>query len=618
MLGLAQTLYLKQANAPAWASKYKLHTHLHWPFLEKLVETSTLSYVDFLLAETLLAEYPHASEAIAIFICHLSLAARHGHLCIAIEDNSIFPDPHLLWSQEGENKLSQQELDAICALIREGASILPHGLISENPKHPQTALCRFQNLYYLQRYWLYESQILHHYNHWITQKPDLQLNNSYIQNVLKKLTEESVLLAEQADAIFKACQSNFTIICGGPGTGKTYTAGHLIRLYWQALPPEERQNCVISLAAPTGKAAANLQKSLAKQTAELEGFKPIVAKTLHSLLGINSKKYKSEDDLPPAVNADLLIVDESSMIDVKLMATLFAALKPGSRLVLLGDPHQLPSVEAGSLFSDLLSISHSQTIMLKKCLRAELKEIVDFAAAVNSGDILQANALINLERGIKKVCFDTEQPQLTQQAILNYAMPFFACFISTDLSEKDILNRFNQFRMLSPLRKGPLGVNEINAQLYRKIVKQAKGRSWMAFPIMLTSHDHRLGLFNGEVGVLVRSSHESDHFQKGDYALFTDRQGGILKIPALLLPKFEYAFCLSVHKSQGSEFDNIFLLLPEGSEYFGREVFYTAATRAKQQLMIWSSETIIHKTISAKSHRLSGLPLRMLMLRDQP
>lgn len=604
MYGLAQTLYIKQTKIPYPVSKYKLHHHLNWPFLERLIETNCLAYIDFLLAETLLSEIPQASEALAAFICHLSVAARHGHLCIRIQENEVKPDPAVLWSSGTETKLAANDIEMLTSLILKGAAELPADLAS---------ICRHQNLYYLQRYWVYETQILQHYQDWLKQAPDINLDNMFIQSSVKTLTDSGQLLTEQADAIIKACQSNLTIICGGPGTGKTYTAGHIIRLFWQALPPEARKNCIIALAAPTGKAAANLQKSLTKSVSDLQDFNAITAKTLHALLGINNRKRKYEEEQPPALNADLLIVDESSMIDAKMMATLFAALKPGSRLVLLGDPHQLPSVEAGSIFADLINLQKNSCMMLKKCLRAELKEIVDFAAAVNAGDVAETMALLNRAdaKGITRVEFSGAKPADLQQAILDYASASFMSAVPANSSDEEILNLFNRFRMLSPLRQGPFGVNEINSKLYQKLVKQAKKQPCFAAPIMLTSHDHRLGLFNGEVGVLVRHSHTSDHvsdhFQKGDFALFATRQGQILRIPALLLPRFEFAYCLSVHKSQGSEFNRVFLLLPEGSENFGREVFYTAATRAKQKLEVWGSDAVISQTVAAQSLRLSGL-----------
>ncbi len=167
---------------------------------------------------------------------------------------------------------------------------------------------------------------------------------------------------------------------------------------------------------------------------------------------------------------------------------------------------------------------------------------------------------------------------------------------------KELLEAFQRFRILTPLRKGPYGVETLNRTLVRHYL--SKTDQWFVAPIMLVNNDYRLELWNGEVGILVRR--KSEHIQEGDFAIFPKRG----KVPALLLPKYEYAYCLSVHKSQGSEFDHVLLLMPEGSEVFGRELLYTAATRARKKLEVWGSDEVLEKTINTQSHRLSGISHR--------
>lgn len=172
-----------------------------------------------------------------------------------------------------------------------------------------------------------------------------------------------------------------------------------------------------------------------------------------------------------------------------------------------------------------------------------------------------------------------------------------------------LLQSYNNFRMLSPLKNGLFGVQEINRLMHQRRLGKVFFEEYATAPIMITANDYKMDLFNGEVGVLVsRKERKNVSFGDGDFALFSGSASQpYRKIPAILLPKFELAYCLSVHKSQGSEFNHVILFLPQGSERFGREVLYTAITRAKRKLQIWGPNAIIEQTIYNRSERLSGL-----------
>jgi exodeoxyribonuclease V alpha subunit len=184
----------------------------------------------------------------------------------------------------------------------------------------------------------------------------------------------------------------------------------------------------------------------------------------------------------------------------------------------------------------------------------------------------------------------------------------------SETSPEALFNAFNQFRILSPLRQGPFGVNALNELFKRHFEKQAKHRLSFIAPITIMKNDAQFGLSNGEIGILIRQNREPQPFdslfQEGDYALFIGEQGIVRSLPAILLPAFEYAYCMSVHKSQGSEFEHVLLLLPEGAEIFGKEGLYTGVTRAKKGLEIWSSQETFKKILMKHSHRLSGIKLR--------
>jgi exodeoxyribonuclease V alpha subunit len=580
MLGFAQSQFLQIDGQSLLRHQMKDL----FPLITSLLQSDTFSYIDWALAQKMTKGLSNIQEAELLFLCYLSFISRRGHLCIQIEDAKILPDPQDLW-QEAYNEQIHQ-----CILT--GSRTLPQGLVQRDGTR-----------FYFDRQWVYESQFLAHFIEIKQSIPSLSFDLHKIQEELQSLLQKQKLLPEQADAILKGCQNSLTLICGGPGTGKTYTAGYLVKLFWNALTDQQKASCEIALAAPTGKAAANLQKSLGKVLNDLSGLKPITAVTLHGLLGISRKAYQSQDIT--YLLADLIIVDESSMIDVQMMVKLLSSVKPGARLIFLGDKHQLPPVEAGGLFADMIACLESEdqtsVAFLKTCLRAELEGIVHFAQWVNEGNY----ATLSASHPAPGIVIDSRDVN----SLLEYASPFFDYPGFSETEEIHVLTLFNRFRILSPMRKGPQGVEELNSRLRLAQTKKYRHRSKFMAPIMITHNDKRLELFNGEVGILVRNHHgQNEQLQEGDYALFPSNvDGSVRRFPAILLPRYEYAYCLSVHKSQGSEFDEVLLWLPEGSEVFGREVLYTGITRAKKKLVLACEQETLRKVMERRSLRLSGV-----------
>jgi exodeoxyribonuclease V alpha subunit len=476
-------------------------------------------------------------------------------------------------------------------------------------QQPATPICQDGNRYYLQRYWTLETECLDYLQLHFLNKEITPSKNIPFPPIEKKITDmldEGKLLPEQAQAISKASQSLLTLITGGPGTGKTYTAGILLRTLWEMIPPEERSDFKIALAAPTGKAAANLEASIRRALVSAEGFTPPSAQTLHQLLKINKNNKRR---VSVALTADLILIDESSMIDMNLMSQLLQAIKPGARLVLLGDRHQLPSVEAGAIFADFISCFESHPhervalATLNTCLRAELKGIIDLATCVNEGKEIESLTLLDQSlNGIRRL--NNEEPlkgKLQQKRLLAHVLPHFPIVTRLPEDPWSVLEQFSRFRILTPMRKGILGVESLNSAIQQAMQK----KMCSVFPIIVMQNDHRLGLFNGEVGLLVKEG-------SVEFALFASRdtRQAVRRIPRLLMPRFEYAYCLSIHKSQGSEFDHVVLLLPEGSQCFGREALYTGITRAKKQLDIWSPDATLQHMIRSVSRRQSGVAER--------
>lgn len=581
-----------------------------WPQLDQLLAQKKISYFEHALTSFLLKSISEASVGLPFLLCHLTLATKKGHLCIQIEEQ-IFPPVNTLWGVDGSTVLSQSEISYIEQHIKEAHEYLgSHAEIHDLP------LVIEGNLIYFQKYWAFETIFLEAFKKHLTIPPKIKVDIVLIHEEVKKLQEEGVLLAKQAEAIINAIVFPLTFITGGPGTGKTYTAGHLVRIFWNYLCEEDRKNCRLILCAPTGKAATQLQKSLSRATSSIKGFPLIEAKTLHSLLGIRQGREDFQDEVK-RIDADFVIVDESSMIDVKMMSTLLSAIKKGSRCIFLGDKNQLPPVEAGSIFSDVVDLQKKEfpCVCLDVCLRAEQKAILDFAESVNQKDkekvFSQLKSAQQENEGVVRLHFSGSMKEI-QRHFLDYVVPYFLPNSRASQDSESWMASFQKMRILSPLREGPLGFETLNELIFERIQSNIHGLSHIAIPIMIATNDYGNGLFNGETGVLIRKLPMLKSFRREDKAFFSPQSEGnsLRQFPAFILPKYTLAYCLSVHKSQGSEFEKVVLVLPEGSESFGKEVLYTAITRAKKTIEILSSDETLEKTLSNESLRLSGIPHR--------
>lgn len=442
------------------------------------------------------------------FFAAIMAVSREGHLCLDLDN---LPLPEILWRP-----------------------ILDGSKTAASPY-----VFQIGNLFYLERNFVNETRILEQLQQLSFEVKPLDTPDS------SKLTEE------QQKALNLALANTLSIIEGGPGTGKTFLTSHLV----QALGPSAH----VILAAPTGKAAARLKE-----------FNPhATCGTLHSILGIKSERQLARGH--SFVQADLIIIDESSMIDAKLLAYFLGSLQPGQRVVFLGDGNQLPPVESGSLFGDLIDLL--PTAHLSLCLRSDRLEVLQLAQ-----DILKSRPIV-------------PHRELSKELILQKAL--------------ENSSQENRFCILSPLREGPFGVNVLNQEIFELFFRRMKPQDLLAVPILITRNDYAAGLYNGEVGILWRSK------EKILYAEF-----GGKKIPACGLPPYELGYVLSVHKSQGSEFDHVMVLVPPGSETFGREVLYTAVTRAKHSVVLCGDAETVQKTVNRSSHRKSGLKIRWKM-KDQ-
>lgn len=617
--GIAKAQFNQLHQNIPWEPFVRRDQKCDWAVLSHFLNEKRVTYLDYLLVERFRQTTSSLSESSALFFCHLMQASKKGHLCVRIDKDDCFPSVVELWQNEEDRPLNEDEIALLKKMIMTGLSEMPAALMTtlksdQDDLTPLTPLCRYGNLIYLQRSWLFESLFLRHLNKHLMNKPTLEVNEERIRQSLDLLVSENKLLPSQAKAIIEGCIHSLTLVTGGPGTGKTYTAGYLIKVFWDNLPEVQQNQCEIICAAPTGKAAANLQRSLSKAFSS-NHFPSIQAKTLHALLGAKKGAAMQEK---VRLSADLLIVDESSMIDARMMASLFESLKPGSRLILLGDCHQLPSIEAGNFFMDLIQLQQHPSSLkisyhsLTQCMRAERQTLIEFAEKINDG--AHRKVLSHIDKADKKEICRLQFPVAeAQRKLIEHALPCFPLLMKAGQTSQEIFDQFQGARLLSPLRKGPFGVESLNQAIYERLIRGLPQSGFVAIPIMVAANDYRQELFNGATGVLIRRLPLSSSVGVEDYALFPSLQeeGRMRQLPALLLPKYEKAYCLSVHKSQGSEFNRVILILPENAEHFGRELFYTAVTRARQSIEIYGTDETIAKILSQKEIRLSGIYSRV-------
>ena len=499
-----------------------------------------------------------------------------------------------------------------------------------------------------------------------------------IQNILNQPIEPldidipDNLNAQQVQAVKVANENAFSIITGGPGTGKTYTVAQLVIAFQQAQADSDAQQALgesatirfstdsagLALSAPTGKAAQRMQESLqaALDSAQVE-VQLQEAKTIHRLLGIGRDgrpRYHAGNPL----GEDIIIVDEASMLGVELANYLVSAIKPGARLILLGDANQLAAVDAGAVLADLCRIDVLQPIhaQLTESRRFHADSgIGKLAAEINKSpaDMQQVWQLLNYDEALQFQSVNIQginadasdiyaedldtsvsnaqlENSLSSKKILSKITQNYTQYLNkinlliknpiaksvpetVSLTISDLMSEFNRFRILTAGHNGEWGDHNINDYLTRWHMTQLKlplGKSpWFhGRPVMVLQNNYELGLFNGDIGICLQTQ------QKGEGSrlevFFENKTQGIA-VNLLNDELIATAYAMTIHKSQGSEFDHIAITFDNSnSRLLSKELIYTAVTRAKQKVSIYSTKRALQKAVQTPTQRYTGLALQ--------
>ncbi len=517
-------------------------------------------------------------------------AVRHGSVCV-----DLATLPALAPEQPWPEPIGWAEAVAASPLAGSGALLVEHGLV------------------YLGRYHRLEVAVCDDLGLRSGQQPP-PVDEFALQAAVDRIGDARSS-PEQAAAAVRAVRQWTTVLTGGPGTGKTTTVARVLALLAdQAESRGERLS--VALTAPTGKAAARLQEAVvaevehlpAEDRARLGG---IEAMTLHRLLGWrpdNSTRFRH--DRGNRLKYDVVVVDESSMVELTMMARLLEAVRPQARLVLVGDPRQLTSVGAGAVLSDLvegyLGDPASPVVSLTRNFRST-DDILEVAEALRVGDADGVLAALRARSDEVEFVETDDAARVLRADAVGSALAVRAAAEAGDAA--GALAALERHRLLCAHREGPHGVRHWNRQVEQWLAEETGQPIWddwyVGRPLLVTTNAYALGVYNGETGVAVRQP-------DGSLRAVIAGSSGLLDLAPGRLGAIETMHAMTIHKSQGSQADEVTVLLPdEGSRLLTRELFYTAVTRARRRVRVVGSEAAVRAAVATQAQRATGLSRRL-------
>ncbi|HKN05176.1 MAG TPA: exodeoxyribonuclease V subunit alpha [Buttiauxella sp.] len=600
--------------------------------LQQAVEQKLLRALDAQFAMMIAGDEQPAVMLAAALVSH---DAGEGHVCIPLSRLT------LEFCFAGRQPDLAEQLFAE-ASVKSGWRdvLLASDAVSEH--EGATPLKLIGDRLYLNRMWQNELSVARFFGE---ENRAIPLDEAQVISVLNQLFESTVDTDWQKVAAAVALTRRISVISGGPGTGKTTTVAKLLAALVQLTDTTPLR---IQLAAPTGKAAARLTESLGSALRRLplddaqKAALPNDACTLHRLLGAQPNSQRLRYHAGNLLHLDVLVVDEASMVDLPMMAKLINALPPHARVIFLGDRDQLASVEAGAVLGDIChyvthgysparaaelsrltgysllagegcqaSVLRDGLCLLQKSYRFDSKSgIGQLAFAVNVSDVKQARGVFSQSFSdiSKQPLRESEDYALMIADAVDGYRPYLE-LIRNHAEPAAVLDAFGRYQLLCALRDGPFGVSGLNNRIELGLVQKrlierpnpTVSRWYNGRPIMISRNDSSLGLFNGDIGIALDTG-------EGLRVWFPMPDGTIKSVQPSRLPGHDTAFTMTVHKSQGSEFEHAALVLPnQYTAVVTRELVYTAITRARSKLSLYADDRVFEKAIVTKTERRSGL-----------
>lgn len=633
--------------------------------MDALVEAGSLRRLAVSFSR-FIATLGKACPKLAVCSAVLSEMEGRGHSCLMLEEFAADPCGLLGWSREeweslrtAAGRLPDKEEE-----WREALAECPQVWTVNDGEDRQQPLILAGSRLYLRRYWRHEQDVVRTIVSRVGQGKEIDV--AQVRSWLDRLFDPAPRPGPdwQKIACAVAMRNHFTLITGGPGTGKTFTVARLLALLFATADDASRLR--IALAAPTGKAAARLKQSIDQALGDLskkmEGELPLAALadrlppavTLHSLLGAQPDRRRARHHAGNPLDVDVVIVDEASMVHLEMAAALLDAVPGHAMLILLGDKDQLASVEAGSVLGDLCrdaklgcysgstaeyvlqasgeSIPEElvcgggplaqQTVMLRTSRRFQ-GEIGALAAAVNEGDAQAASACLRqaadpavawLERASHAQLLNLalEGRMQVDHSYLAYLELLREAPAGNEADRmqwiRAILDAFDRFRILCAVREGEWGVAGINQAVEQFLAQKGhirrNGEWYTGRPVMVMRNDYGMGVFNGDIGITL-----PDPARSGSLRVYFADGDSCRSVLASRLPSIETAYAMTVHKSQGSEFAHVAMALPqEVNPVLARELIYTGITRARSAFTLATPEaSVFIHAVEQKTRRASGL-----------
>ncbi|MFG1626067.1 exodeoxyribonuclease V subunit alpha [Kribbella sp. NPDC049227] len=554
---------------------------------------------DVHVASRLTTMLNETNESVALACALVARAVRAGSICLdlAAVRNEVGDDG---------DELAWPVLDEwLAALAASPLLAAPHPLRLEDAR------------LYFDRYWREEEQVEQDLRRRAAQPAPQIANEAALVAGLDRLFAGSSY-DEQRTAAQTAARQWTTVLTGGPGTGKTTTVAGLLALLAEQAEIAGHRRPWIALTAPTGKAAARLEEAVRREMSDrlseqdTERLGDFHARTLHMLLGRRPDsstrfRHDRENRLPH----DIIVVDETSMVSLTMMGRLLEAVRPEARLVLVGDPDQLASIEAGAVLADLVdglvAGGHIEGAELRTSHRFG-SEIGELALAVREDR--PEDVLAVLRSGGERVHFveDDDPRESLRSALLPDVL---AIRTAAEAGDPDAaLAALDRHRLLCAHREGPWGVDHWNRTIERWITEETEDPLWDTWyvgrPVLVTANDYALGIYNGDVGVTLRRP-------DGSLRVCIDSSRGRLDLSPNRLGNIETLHAMTIHKAQGSQAAEVTVLMPgEESRLLTRELFYTAITRAQDRLRVIGNETSVRLAMGHRALRATGLRQRLI------
>ncbi len=592
-------------------------------FIE-LFSESSIPWFYLTFAETLAQKFGNNTLSLKWMLLILALHFREGHLRMT-KDSDFWRACFQKWFSEKEKARFESAFENMLsernALIENNPLLFASAFASVGDWKP---ILYVQYFFYFQKTFRLEQRFIQALEKF-QKTPIPALSTSTQESIFRRTLEHWALTASfplneaQCEAIRLCLQKKLLLVTGGPGTGKTTLLINLLRaLLYGHRAQNPNLPIRILLTAPTGKAAGGLAENLCsflkssttlnEQQKSVDSLLPIEGVTLHRVLNEVRYLYKRYG-IAPLIPADIIAIDEASMADVSLLADFFEALPPQAHLILIGDKNQLPAIESGSVFSDLIvqkqdteHLLKEQVIFLNQAKRS-VPELSHLASAVLEGDLdsVMQQLSFPVSGAIEYWDFESNPWSRFPETIFQHFSKLrdAAQNFSPDRASS-LFSLLKSFKILCAVQEGKTGVEFLNEQC-RKILGENSAALFPGMPLMISKNDHAQTLWNGDQGILVRSAEGTLR------ALFPHREGFREFAPTILKHSLP-SFAMTIHKSQGAEFDTIFLLLPEEPlPLLTREILYTGITRAKKRLILVAKKNVLEYTLHHHTQRDSGI-----------